>query len=810
MAKYFPMLQLLAIAVLFSASSGTWANPAPRIGQPHVEPEPVRPGIGYRRTIQLLKDAQVANEATNFAAPRLRLRVGARRILVVMVKFRGSRDPAEYTQGHAAEQLSRTLFGDPAKPQPQPTMTQYYADVSCQRWLVSGDVIGPLELPGTENDYLDAADASGPKFKRFVQDALSAADRVGIDWERYDNDAIGSGENDGVVDTVLIVQPEVGGEVEAGHMRSRTSKCTDILGRQFVTASTRHNRAGHALPEHIRVEDFSVVPALDLSAPAFVQRVPAGIGVFCHEYAHVLGLPDLYGRTARVNMGAGEWCLMAAGEYGANEANPNRPVELSAWCKRYLGWAVETNPPLGTPATIAPVEISNQIYRMDVPNTGGQEYFLFEYRCKECPELASLGRVNWDAELPASGIAIWHVDEGVGYANNEIWPFAGHGAGQNDIPSDFRQDAHSLVALIQQDGLMGLESRTDYVGSATNLFRADSVFMDDPSLKRGSRSYQKLPTGIMLKEIKPDVRLCTFDAQVPASPAIARNEVTPDQVQPDWPSLAAVRLRGALREAGASLRKGEALTESEKETLVSLSPREIESVEPNDAARELKVARALSTTVPAAATRPADSGLCSILSRSKIEPVLSIEPNTKSVTQIANMRIPSTQPTVAEDARSLLQGELQATIGNRVVAAKSPPTTAPSGSERFIFFPEAVVAGVPLPVWDRKISVYYDKSNNLTDVVLPRRIAPEELRLINSAAPNTLNEQDACAMVARLLRLERQKNRKVTCKGQGLFLVNDNPANARICYKLDVSVGFGLEDEHVILDPKAKEIISIE
>ena len=61
-------------------------------------------------------------------------------------------------------------------------------------------------------------------------------------------------------------------------------------------------------------------------------------GFFCHEFGHLLGLPDLYDTNEEngTDSGVGHWCLMARGGWGGQEATPSG---LSAWSKSALDWA---------------------------------------------------------------------------------------------------------------------------------------------------------------------------------------------------------------------------------------------------------------------------------------------------------------------------------------------------------------------------------------------------------------------------------------------------------------------------------------
>ena len=56
------------------------------------------------------------------------------------------------------------------------------------------------------------------------------------------------------------------------------------------------------------------------------------IGVICHEFGHILGLPDFYGKKG-VRESFGPWCTMAAGYRGMY------PKSFCAWSKTHSAGA---------------------------------------------------------------------------------------------------------------------------------------------------------------------------------------------------------------------------------------------------------------------------------------------------------------------------------------------------------------------------------------------------------------------------------------------------------------------------------------
>jgi M6 family metalloprotease-like protein len=150
------------------------------------------------------------------------------------------------------------------------------------------------------------------------------------------------------------------------------------------------------------------------------------IGTFCHENGHMLcGFPDIYDYGYDSTGGAGAFCLMNSG--GGNTL-------ICAYLRRAAGWCTttdfnnSTNFTASLTATVGHADF-NKIYRYPNPAAPTTEYFLFENRQKT-------GR---DSSIPASGIAIWHIDQ----------------LGNKDNQSRVRNTSHANYecTLIQADNL---------------------------------------------------------------------------------------------------------------------------------------------------------------------------------------------------------------------------------------------------------------------------------------------------------------------------------------------------------------------
>jgi len=125
------------------------------------------------------------------------------------------------------------------------------------------------------------------------------------------------------------------------------------------------------------------------------------ISVFCHEFGHMLGLPDLYARPEVPGMeGVGVWCAMS------NQLPNGRPQHFSAWSKEQLGWLKPTmvDPRVKQKLILSPVEHdATQCFKVPL-KADGSEYLLLENRNKK----------GWDANLPAEGLLVWRVIPGHG------------------------------------------------------------------------------------------------------------------------------------------------------------------------------------------------------------------------------------------------------------------------------------------------------------------------------------------------------------------------------------------------------------
>lgn len=164
------------------------------------------------------------------------------------------------------------------------------------------------------------------------------------------------------------------------------------------------------------------------------------IGTFCHENGHMLcGYPDIYDYGHDSAGGAGFFCLMNDGANGGYPYSGSNPVQICAYLKWASGWATTTE--LTNSSTVLAVTSAagtnfNHFYRYQKPGVS-TEYFLMECRYQ----------AGHDADLPASGVAVWHIDELGDHNNQSLVTNSTH--------------ANYEVTLVQADGLWDFENNAN-------------------------------------------------------------------------------------------------------------------------------------------------------------------------------------------------------------------------------------------------------------------------------------------------------------------------------------------------------------
>src|SRR5881397_1121062 len=322
--------------------------------------------------------------------------IGSRTTIVILVQF------PDKTNSTSPSKISDMLTG----------LNNYYSEDSYG--LVSfATTISPsttawYSLP-QNMEYYSSNTASADS--QLVEDSLTAAYIAGVNFHNY---------KDAIV-------------VHAGSDEAVTHISADI--HSFT------------IPGYV----FSPTPINSFQISTSVVSETDPVGVYCHEAGHLLGLPDLYDLTQRIdptNNFVGYWEIMALGEWNPNSGNPLQPKpgtypsHHSIWSKIQLGFVPSSRVAVVQPGQSANITIQN----LETPTTGTQSvkipiaanqdgsltYYLVEMRAK-------IGTYDqylpFQSDYPGAGILVYKVNESIPAGHGSVRLIDAHPGGDlSDAP----------------------------------------------------------------------------------------------------------------------------------------------------------------------------------------------------------------------------------------------------------------------------------------------------------------------------------------------------------------------------------------
>ncbi len=256
------------------------------------------------------------------------------------------------------------------------SVRDYFYDNSNHLFDPHFDVVGPVNVP------FKCTDQRGTDNSAAIFNAALAAVDSDIDFSDYDTDG------DGYVDMVFFLV--------AGLSANYGGNNENYLWPHMFYLYTATPRDG------VRFGLYAC--STEIAGWEGYSSDVNGIGTFCHEFGHVLGLPDLYDtdydESGGESLNPGQWSIMAGGSgnnYGRN------PVGYSLYERYALGFSSPINLEQGGHYEMLPLDESNEGYRLNTPNEN--EFFLIENR--------QAGK--WDRFLPGHGMMVARVDSSSTY-----------------------------------------------------------------------------------------------------------------------------------------------------------------------------------------------------------------------------------------------------------------------------------------------------------------------------------------------------------------------------------------------------------
>lgn len=335
---------------------------------------------------------------------------------------------------------------------------EYFISNSDSTFFPSFKVIGPVKL-SKEMSYYGKNGENGEEIHagEMVMEACRLASSH-IKFSDYDSN------NDGLVDMVYIFFASYGENENQTNKDYIWSHAGNIADSCLVLDGKRIGRYACS-SEYIGKSDNKNVQM-------------ATIGTFCHEFSHILGLPDFYNTLSGSGMTPGSMSLMDKGNY---LNNGKCPAGYSAFEKEYVDWL--NIPTFAATDSMTQIILSpvNSNIKSNVPcaikiRLNDNEYYYLENRQNE----------GWDEHLPGNGLLIYHVD----LSDSLAWD-------QNEVNASY---SHPNYDLVRSNG----KYETDYKKIAFPGNANKSSFIPSKSWKGEDANFK-------LENIKMIGRYIIFD-----------------------------------------------------------------------------------------------------------------------------------------------------------------------------------------------------------------------------------------------------------------------------------------------------------
>ena len=315
------MKKLMLPVLLFFMVSSLWAMP-PMPGSGHTHDGSV---FDDEESAPLFAPALASSISIDSSSAKYPITVsttGNKTILVIRADY----VDLPFDHGTGGTDHNKAYYNDLLQGSSGLTMKKYYSDQSRTQLNLSFYVTETYHAAygyahyGTNNAAGNDSNAAGLVKELLTQAALDGDVPSGLDSC-----------------TVIVVHSGPGEEAGSGNppYDINIEKCIwshrDKLSRHGISPIEVHGTY---------FDSYLLVPEYYYYNGSF----DATIGVFCHEFGHVLGLQDAYD-TSYATSGVGQWSLMGGGSWGsvgrAGVASGKDPAPFMAWERLALGWITE-------------------------------------------------------------------------------------------------------------------------------------------------------------------------------------------------------------------------------------------------------------------------------------------------------------------------------------------------------------------------------------------------------------------------------------------------------------------------------------
>lgn len=331
-------------------------------------------------TVGLRRGCVIDDFPSESATPVFFPHTGQPRVCVIMMEFPDK--PFTYSK----EEFDVWLNGDQTQFESAVKSTgsvaEYFDYCSQGQFRPEFDVYGPYPTDSLSAWY-GYNQGISVSAKRLVSNALNAAD-ADVDFSLYDNYG-----DDGYLDLVYVIFSGQG-----------ANKSGD-KSQPWALSGTHYNLGSY---DGVQACRYGISNEIIIGNNVVYQE---GIGVFCHELSHTMGLPDLYDTAGALpnwdNNGPEAWDLMDDGE---NVVNGMWPMPYVAWERELFGW-------IEMEQLVAPQDVT--LYPLNDAEGRGKAYYVVNpanpdeyYTFENVPETEWYG---WISRYHAQGgMLMTHVN----------------------------------------------------------------------------------------------------------------------------------------------------------------------------------------------------------------------------------------------------------------------------------------------------------------------------------------------------------------------------------------------------------------
>ena len=274
----------------------------------------------------------------------------------------------------------------------------YFKNMSRGEFDLTFDIVGPVKVSKSATYYGGPSPIMGgtDHIGEFITEAIKKADeKCDIDWKKYDWD------DDGEVEQVFVLY--------AGYGQATGGPTGTIWPNAWTLDEALQNSDGNGgfSIDGVFINQYACSNELYLDS----GTVPMGLGVFCHEFSHCMGLPDMYDTNYGSTPTMGDWDLLAGGSYNGPHGIGWCPAGWTSYERAYAGWLELTELKAG--------DIIKGMTSLEEAN--GKAYVIYNDNHKdEYYLLENHKGMGWDKYTPENGLLIIHVDYDKDLFDNNI------------------------------------------------------------------------------------------------------------------------------------------------------------------------------------------------------------------------------------------------------------------------------------------------------------------------------------------------------------------------------------------------------